>query len=86
MSVIKVRNENGNFVDIPVIQGPQGPTGPKGDTGLQGPKGETGDMGPAGTNGTNGQDGTSVLAIQATDEATAITLSQQNPNNIYFWG
>ena len=73
MSVIKVKNENGQFVDIPVIQGPQG------EQGIQGPTGATG---PAGQ---DGADGTSVSVIQATDESTAISLSQSNPNNIYYW-
>ena len=67
MSVIKIKNESGEFVDIPVIQGPQG------EQGIQGP------TGPA------GQDGTSVSVIQAASESEAITLSQQNPNNIYYW-
>ncbi len=70
MSVIKVKNESGQFVDIPVIQGPQG------EQGIQGPTGPTG---PA------GQNGTSVNVVQATDESTAISLSQSNPNNIYYW-
>ena len=70
MSVIKVKNESGRFVDIPVIQGPQG------EQGIQGPTGPTG---PA------GQNGTSVNVVQATDESTAISLSQSNPNNIYYW-
>lgn len=97
MSVIKVRNEEGEFVDIPVIQGAKGdkgdkgnigPQGEKGDTGntgpqgIQGPKGDKGDIGPQGP---PGQDGTSISVIQATDESNAITLSQQNPNNIYYW-
>lgn len=73
MSVIKVKNENGEFVDIPAIQGPQGPTGPQGEPGIQG------------TQGPAGQDGTSVSVIEATDESTAISLSTSNPNNIYFW-
>lgn len=73
MSVIKVKNESGKFVDISVIQGPAGPQGPQGE------KGDKGDTGVA------GQDGTSISVIQATDESNAITLSQQNPNNIYYW-
>ena len=36
-------------------------------------------------NGINGQDGTSVSVIEATSESNAISLSQQNPNNIYYW-
>ena len=52
---------------------PKGDTGAKGDPGVQGPQGATG---PAGT---------SVNAIQAANEATALSLSTQNPNNVYFW-
>lgn len=73
MSVIKIKNEQGEFVDITVLQGPKGETG---DTGPQGPKGDT---------GAAGQNGTSVSVIEATSESNAITLSQQNPNNIYYW-
>lgn len=73
MSVIKVRNEKGEFVDIPVIQG------------AKGNKGDKGDIGPQGEQGPPGQDGTSVNVVEATDESNAITLSQQNPNNIYYW-
>lgn len=70
MSVIKVRNEEGEFVDIPVIQGA---------------KGDKGDIGPQGEQGPPGQDGTSVNVVEATNESNAISLSQQNPNNIYYW-
>ena len=76
MSVIKVRNEEGEFVDIPVMRGDKGD---KGDPGLQGSQGPEGPQGPA------GRDGTSVNVIQATDENNAISLSTQHPNNIYFW-
>ena len=72
MSVIKVKDNN-EFIDIATIQGP---IGPQGEQGTQGPQG------PAGQDGANG---TSVSVIQATDESNAISLSQQNPNNIYYW-
>lgn len=36
MSVIKVKNESGQFVDISAIQGPPGPQGLKGDIDEQG--------------------------------------------------
>lgn len=42
-------------------------------------------QGPQGEQGTQGPQGESIIVIQATDEATAISLSQQNPNNIYYW-
>lgn len=73
MSVIKVRNELGQFVDIPALQGKKGDKGDKGDTGATGPQG------PSGANGT------SVTVVQATDENNAISLSTQHPNNIYYW-
>lgn len=160
MSVIKIRDESGEFVDIPVIKGEKGENGPsnvltigsvtsgdtasatitgvspnqvlnlvlpkgdKGDTGAQGEDGIPGTSGQDGAdgvspnisvkvnnatqyiltitdaddsfdtpnlkgqNGADGQDGvdgTSVLVIEATDENNALTLSSQNPNNIYFW-
>lgn len=50
-AILRVRDENGNVIDIPTIVGPQGPQGEKGDQGIQGiqgpqgPKGEKGDPG-----------------------------------------
>lgn len=38
-----------------------------------------------GSPGEPGQDGTSVNVIKANSEVEAITLSAQNPNNIYYW-
>lgn len=67
MSVIKIRNEQGEFVDIPVI---------KGERGLQGIPGEQGPQ---------GEPGISVNVIKANNEEEAISLSQSNPNNIYYW-
>lgn len=69
MATIKIKEGN-EFVDISTIQGPRG------EQGIQGPQG------PAGQDGANG---TSVSVIQATNESNAISLSQQNPNNIYYW-
>lgn len=88
MAVIKVRNEQGKFVDIDTIQGPPGPQGEQGiqgPIGPQGPKGDTGPQGPEGATGPQGPAGTSVTVVQATDENNAISLSQSNPNNIYYW-
>lgn len=51
MSVIKVRNEDGEFVDIPVIKGDKGE---KGDPGNKGDKGDPGSAGASATiNGVN---------------------------------
>ena len=65
-----------DWVNAGTIKGEKGDTGPQGPQGETGPKGDTGEQGPSGT---------SVVVIEATDEATALSLSQQNPNNIYYW-
>lgn len=60
MSVLKLKDENGNWVDIPTIKGDKGDTGapgPKGDTGATGPKGDTGPTGPKGDKGATGPKG-----------------------------
>lgn len=74
-----------DWVNAGTIKGPKGDTGPQGETGPQGPQGEKGETGPQGPKGDTGPAGTSVSVIEATDEATAISLSQQNPNNVYYW-
>lgn len=51
MAILKIKNENGEWIDIPAIVGPEGPKGeqgPKGDTGERGPEGLQGPIGPAG--------------------------------------
>lgn len=40
--ILYILDENGNYVPIPAIVGPQGPQGPQGIQGEQGPKGEQG--------------------------------------------
>lgn len=55
MAVLKIKDENDNFIDIPAIVGPQGPQGIKGD---KGDKGDTGATGPQGPQGPAGQDAT----------------------------
>lgn len=75
--VLRVWDENtGQWITVSgagADGGTPGPAGPQGPPGTQGPPG------PAGA------DGTSVTAVQAPDEATALTQSAQNPNTIYFW-
>ena len=44
MSILRLKDENGNWVDIPSIVGPQGPTGPEGPQGEVGPQGNPGPM------------------------------------------
>ena len=82
MSVLKVKNADGIWTDIPALvgpqgeQGPQGPKGDKGDTGergpqgLQGPIGETGPEGPQGISGEAGPQGPRGYSLSASrDEA-----------------
>ena len=66
MSVLYIRNIDGEFVPVPSLMGEQGPKGedgaigpqgPKGENGEQGPKGEQGPMGPQGPKGETGEQG-----------------------------
>ena len=91
---INQKLENGEFIGPQGPQGiqgpigpvgPQGPQGPQGEKGDKGDKGDTGERGPQGEPGPAGENGKSVEVIEAPNEETAISLSQQNPNNIYFW-
>lgn len=77
MSVIKVRNELGQFVDIPALQGE------KGD------KGDTGATGATGANGQDGQDGVSITSAIAggsyqsgTNTVTPITFNKSDGSNV----
>lgn len=54
MSVLKIKDANGNWQSISAIKGEKGD---KGDTGLTGPAGPRGEQGVPGTNGSNGRDG-----------------------------
>lgn len=71
--------------------GPQGIQGPKGDTGATGVKGDKGDKGDTGATGLQGIQGLKgdkgdfVPIIKATSESNAVTLSQNNPSNIYYY-
>lgn len=66
MEILKIKDSQGNWVEIPAIigpkgdtgeQGPQGTQGLKGDTGEQGPKGDVGPIGPQGPQGIKGDTG-----------------------------
>ena len=77
MSVIKVRNELGQFVDIPALQGE------KGD------KGDTGATGATGANGKDGQDGVSITSATAgssyqsgTNTVTPIIFNKSDGSNV----
>lgn len=57
---MKIRDENGNFINLNFIKGPKGDKGDTGETGPQGlvgPQGETGPKGDTGAQGLQGETG-----------------------------
>lgn len=50
MAILKIRNENGDVIEIPTLKGDTGESGP------QGPKGDKGDPGEPGPAGADGKD------------------------------
>lgn len=73
MSVLKIKDSQGNWQSISAIKGE------KGDTGSQGPQGLTGPAGPAGQNGSNGQDGFSpVASISKSGNVATISITDKN--------
>lgn len=63
--------------------GEQGPQGEPGPVGPQGPKGDTGPVGPKGEKGDPGTPGAKFILVA--DEAAAITASEADPANAYYW-
>lgn len=57
MAILKIKDENGNFINIPSIIGEQGPQGERGPQGEQGPQGIQGVQGPQGEKGDTGEQG-----------------------------
>ena len=57
MEILKIKDSQGNWVEIPAIIGPKGDTGEQGPQGPQGIKGDTGDIGPQGPKGEQGLTG-----------------------------
>ena len=60
-AILKVKNENGEWVHIPAIIGPEGPIGPIGPKGDTGPRGDKGDKGANGEDGIIDVDNTSLI-------------------------
>ena len=72
MNVLKIKNENGEWVGVPAIQGPQGPQGETGAQGLTGPQGEPGPQGLPGSEGPQGPKGNDGhTPVKGTDYWTA---------------
>ena len=57
MSILKLKNQQGQWVSVPTLKGDAGPAGPKGQTGSQGPQGQTGPAGPQRPQGLKGDKG-----------------------------
>lgn len=81
--ILNVLDENGNYVPIPAIVGPQGPQGPQGIQGPQGPKGEQGN-------------GLTILGYYSSVSALIVAVPNPNvgdtygigsapPYNLYAW-
>lgn len=82
MSVLYVRDKDGNLVPVQTIQGekgstgPQGPKGDKGDTGATGPQGPKGDTGSAGSAGKDGVSPT--VTVSKSGKVTTIEITDAN--------
>jgi hypothetical protein len=66
MPILKIKDKDGKWVEVPALVGPQGIQGPQGERGLQGEqgpkgdkgdKGDTGEIGPTGLQGEQGPQG-----------------------------
>lgn len=57
LAILKFKQADGKWVEIPAIKGEQGAQGEKGDTGATGPQGPTGAAGPQGAQGEQGEKG-----------------------------
>ena len=95
MSILRIRNETGEFVPVTCIRGepgPQGATGPQGEkgekgaTGPQGEKGEKGATGPQGEKGEKGDKGDTggVTAVNGLlpDGSGNVVLGAVHPRNL----
>lgn len=74
MPILRVKDKDGNWRDVPAIVGPQGPQGSQGLKGDKGDKGDTGDIGPQGPQGPQGDSGLPDIASVSGSEV-ALTLA-----------
>jgi hypothetical protein len=56
VSILKIRDSDGNVQEVLVIKGDKGEKGDIGDTGAKGDKGDKGDTGATGAKGADGTD------------------------------
>lgn len=92
MSVLYIKDANGNWQAVTAFEGPQGPKGDTGETGPQGPKGETGATGEQGLKGDKGDKGdtgpapdTSQFLTKSEGEALSSSIAENTAEieNIY---
>ena len=57
MEILKIKDSQGNWIEVPAIIGPKGDTGEQGPKGPQGIKGDTGEQGLQGIQGPIGPQG-----------------------------
>lgn len=83
--ILKVKDKNGNIIDIPAIVGPRGPQGPQGIQGVHGIRGEQGPKGDKGDKGDRGNDGTTFVTDETLTLQNGIlsvnTAKEPDPNN-----
>lgn len=73
MSILKIKDGNNQWINIPTIKGN------KGDTGATGPQGPKGDKGDSGQDGQNGTDGFSpVASVSKSGNVATITITDKN--------
>lgn len=87
-NILKIKNEQGEWIAVPAIKGDVGPQGPqgiqgiKGDIGPEGPQGPIGPQGPVGPQGPKGDQG-DVSTQQMTDYVAQELVSKQDKLDSY---
>lgn len=86
--ILKIKDENNNWITIPAIKGAKGDTGEqgqKGDTGLTGPQGPQGETGPQGLAGPQGPQGPAGPGIIAGGTTGQVLTKKSNTNYDTEW-
>lgn len=81
-AILKIRDETGEFVDVPALVGPQGPAGNDGKDGADGKDGTNGKDGADGKDGTSvthSWDGTVLTITSASGTSSADLQGPQGP-------
>ena len=62
MEILRIRDADGNWQEVPALIGPAGEQGPQGEQGIQGETGPEGPAGPAGSDYVITEDDYSAIA------------------------